>query len=95
MLHLKVASVTYYYYTSIERSITSSNMHYTRVLRSFYQEWGALISLLKQYNPDVPVLSKNDTPIKWLESFRDCVSRIFGVRKAPLSYIIRKNVNIP
>ena len=79
MLRLKVVSVAYQYYTSIESSITPSNMHYTRVLRAFYQEWKELISLSKNDNPNVPVLSKNITPIKWLEPFTDCVSRTFGV----------------
>ena len=95
MRRLKVASLAYHYYSSIERSITPSNMHYKRVLRAFYQEWEALISLLKEDNPDVPVLSKHVTPMKWLGLFRDCVSRTFGVRKAPLFYIIRKNVDTP
>ena len=70
-------------------------MHYTSVLRGFYQEWEALISLSNEDIPDVPPLSKNLTPIKWLESFTDCMFRAFGVRKAPLSYIIRENDQAP
>ena len=85
MLRLKDTSVAYHYYTSIELSITPSNMHYTRVLNTFYQKREALISLLKEDNPNVPVLSKNVTSIKWLDLFRDYVTRIFGVQKAPLS----------
>ena len=95
MLRLKVASIAYHYYESIERAITPANMNYTRVLRGFYQEWEALCSLAKEDKPDVPVLSKNVTPIKWLESFKDTLSRTFGVRKAPLSYVIRDNVQVP
>ena len=49
---------------------------------------------MKEDKQDVPVLSKNVTPIKWLESFKDTLSRTFGVRKAPLSYVIRENVQV-
>ena len=66
MLLLKVALVAYHHYTPVERSITPSNRHYTKVLCTFNQEREELISLLKGYNPDVPVLLTNVTPIKWL-----------------------------
>ena len=49
------------------------------------------MSLVEEHKPDVPTLTKNITPIKWLESFKDCLSSTFGVLKAPLSYIIREN----
>ena len=35
------------------------------------------------------------TPIRWVESFRDCALRTFGVRDAPLLYIIRENDDVP
>ena len=38
MLRLKVASIAYHCYESIERAITPSNMNYTCVLCGFYQE---------------------------------------------------------
>jgi len=41
------------------------------------------------------VLNKNMTPIKWMESFKDCLSRTFGVRTCPISYVIRPDVNVP
>ena len=36
MLYLKITSIVYHYYESIERAITPANMNYTRVLYGFY-----------------------------------------------------------
>ena len=94
-LRLKVASIAYHYYVSIGRDPTPSNMNYSQVLRSFYVEWEALDKLTSEDKPDVPVLSKQITPLKWVESFKDCLLRTFGVRSAPLLYVIRDEVQVP
>ena len=95
MLRLLVATVAFEYYFSIQRPATVSNMHYKNVLKDFYVEWEAVLKLAKEEKPDVPKLSKHVTPIRWVESFKDCVSRSFGVRGAPLSYVIRDNEIAP
>ena len=74
-LRLKVASIAFHYYRDIGRVATPVNMNYTNVLRSFYEEWEALIKLEEAEKPKVPVLSKSQTPLKWMESFRDCLDR--------------------
>ena len=94
-LRLRVASEAYHYYRSILRSRTPSNMNYTQVLRAFYVEYEALITLSKKDSPDVPTLSKHNTPIRWTESFRDCLYRTYGVRKCPLLYVIRESAAVP
>ena len=91
MLWLKVASIVYYHHNLIKRAIMLHNMHYMRVLRNFHQEWEALMSLTEEDKPDVLTLSKNITPIKWSESFKDRLSHTFGMQKATLSCIIREN----
>ena len=58
-------------------------------------EWEAIVELAKEDKPDVPILHKNSTPLKWIESFRDCLFRTYGVRKAPLSYVIREEEEVP
>ena len=93
-LRLKIASIAYHYYVSIGRNQTTNNMHYTNVLKSFYVEWEAVVKLSKEDKPNVPKLTKHLTPIRWVESFKDCVLRTFGVRDAPLSYVIREESEV-
>ena len=92
---LNIASVAWHYYDSIGRVQSPVNMNYTNVLRMFYSEWEAIEQLREEDKPEVPVLSKHMTPIRWLESFKDCTSRTFGVRNCPLAYVIRDAVAVP
>ena len=91
---LIVASKAFHYYSDTARTPTPANMNYTRVLKDFYVEWEALQKLIKVPKPEVPALSKHMTPLKWLESFNDTLSRTYGVRDTPLTYLIRTNVAV-
>ena len=91
---LEVASLAWHYYTDTSRAITTANMHYTNVLQSFYTEWKAIISMSKETPPDVPCITKNNPPLKWTDTFMDYCNNTFGVRKAPLSYVIRDSVKV-
>ena len=90
-LRLKTASLAYHYYISISRTPTPANMNYSNVLRNFHVEYDALMTLSNESKPDVPILHKNQTPLRWIESFKDCLYRTYGVRNAPLMYVIREN----
>ena len=94
-LRLKVASCAFHYYSSIGREVTSANMNYASVLKDFFTEWEAMQKLAGEDKATVPLITKQLTPLKWLESFRDCLSRTYGVRGCPLSYVTRKSVNVP
>ena len=94
-LRLKIASIAYKYYIDTARTVTSVNMHYTNVLRDFYTEWEAIKQQSKEDKPTVPSLSKNMTPVKWIESFKDCLYRTNGVRNCPIAYVIRETVDVP
>ena len=83
----KAASIAYPYYESIERSLSPQNMHYTSVLRRFYQEWEAFINLSKENKADISPLSKNMMPIKCLESFNDCFCHVPLVLEMPHYHI--------
>lgn len=93
-LRLNVASLAYHYYFSIDRERNPVNMNYSTVLRGFHIEWEALITMSKEDKPDVPALSKHVTPIKWVESFKDCLFRTYGVRVCPLLYVIRESIAV-
>ena len=58
--------------------------------------YDSVIALTDESKPDVSVLhNKNNTPLKWIESFKDCLFRTYGIRKAPLLYMIRDLVTVP
>ena len=94
-LRLKVASLAYHYYISIGRTPTPANMNYTQVLKGFHTEcWESIIKLSEEDRPKVPALSKNQTPLRWMESFKDCLYRTYGVRTCPISYVIRESAEV-
>ena len=91
---LKIASHAVRYYTSIDRDLTPGNMHYTNTLKNFELQWNSLCEKGDADQPDVPKITRNTKITRWSESFQDFLARSYGVRKAPLSYIIRENVNV-
>ena len=84
------------YYTAVNRSMTSANMHYTNVLSNFQLEHDDYASLKDQDDPTVPTLIDKDADrkvIKWAPIFRDCLSRTFGSR-GPLAYVLRETADV-
>ena len=92
---LEIASIAWHYYTDTSRSITSTNMHYNNILKNFYLEWKAISSMSKDSSQDVPCITKTNPPLRWTDTFMDYCLNTYGVRKAPLAYIIRDNVEVP
>ena len=85
------------YYTAINRSMTSANMHYANVLKSFKIEWDTYKDLRGQDEPSVPLVSEKDGDrkiIKWVPIFIDCLARSYGVR-GPLVYVLRDDPTVP
>ena len=41
--------------------------------------------------PSIPFIANNFGIIKWLELFKDHLTRVIGEQNIPLSYLIRKN----
>ena len=93
-LRLKVASLAYHFYVDVGRTPTPASMNYTNVLRSFYDEYEAIQKMSEETKPDVPILHKNTTPLRWIESFRDCLYRTFGIRGTPLLYVVRDSAQV-
>ena len=92
---LLIASTAFSYYTDTGRDITPQNMHYNSVLRGFKIEWDAITAMSeKDADIKLPILSKNCPPLKWCESMKHFLYSTFGVRKIPLTYIIRDNVDV-
>ena len=91
---LEVASVAWHYYTDTSRTITNANMHYSNTLKNFHIEWKAISSMAAASSSDVPCITKNNPPLRWTDTFMDYCLNTFGVRKAPLAYVIRNNVEV-
>ena len=92
---LQVASIAWHYYTNTGRNITNTNMHYNNVLKNFYIEWKVIVSMAEESKSDVPMISKNNPPLKWIDTFEDFLMNTFGVRKTPLAYVTRDLVDVP
>ena len=94
-LCLKVALIAYHYYDSIGRAVTPSNINYTNFFKGFNIEYGALVILYKGINPAVPLLSTNQTPLKWIESFKDCIFCTYSIHQCPLLYVVLEDDAVP
>ena len=78
---LLTASTAWHYYTDTGRDVTNVNMHYNNILRDFQLEHKAILDLEQKDNDlRLPILTKNNTPIKWCESFKHYLHNTFGVR---------------
>ena len=94
---LVVATNAVKFYTSIGRTPTAANMHYSNVLSGFKTDHEAYQLLRKQDAPDVPMVNDKDKEkkiIKWVPLFEDTLSRTFG-SKGPLLYVIREAAEVP
>ena len=84
------------YYSSINRAMSVSNMHYGNILAEFKIEWDAYLDLKEQDAPKPPTINDRDndrTVIKWAPIFVDCLSRTYG-SMGPLSYVLRENETV-
>ena len=63
-------------------------MNYADVLKGLNIEYEALLTVLKKTKPAVPLLSKNQTPLKRIESFKDFLFCTYCLRHCLLLYII-------
>ena len=91
---LLVAAVAWHYYTDTGRDVDAANMHYNNVLKDFHIEWKAITAMAELSSPSVPCITKNNSPLRWTDTFLDYCMNTFGVRTVPLAYIIRKNVDV-
>ena len=66
-------------------------MQYTTIGKDFETQWSALIARKGRDVPSTPFITKSFDIIKWLEFFKDHLTRVIGERNIPLSYLIREN----
>ena len=81
------------YYDATARELTPANMAWT-VVQRFHEEWKAIEEKKKMDVPDAPKLTKGLAVYKWLESVRNHLNQVIGVRNAPLSYVIREAATV-
>ena len=93
---LLVASKAARYYESINRVMTTSNMHYMNILVNFKVEHEAYEAMRKEDDPDVPKINDKDGDrkiIRWAPIFLDCIEHHYGA-KGPLRYVLRENPTV-
>ena len=85
---LLVASHLLQYYATTGRPVVVSMMQYTTIGKDFETQWNTLIAKKERYVPSTPFINNNFGIIKWLEVFKDHLTRVIGERNNPLSYLI-------
>ena len=70
-------------------------MMYDPIIKSFSQHWKTLRTRMEESKPEVPKITKEIPPTRRSKAFLDFLSRYVGRRAILLSYVARKNVNLP
>jgi hypothetical protein len=91
---LLVAAIAWHNYTDTGREVNAVNMHYNNILKDFHIEWKAITAMAELTSPTVPCITKNNSPLRWTDTFSDYCLNTFGVRTVPLAYIIREKVDV-
>ena len=77
------------------RDLAAVNMRWNNVIRNFEIQCKALKTKRDEDTPEVPKISKSLPIIKWMEAFQDHLHCVIGVRMFPLTYITRKDEEVP
>ena len=94
---LIVAADAAHYYQAIGRTPTTTNMHYTNVLKDFKLEWEAFQAVKKEDFPKVPRINDRDGDrkvIRWVPIFLNMLENTHGAR-GPLLYVLREDQDVP
>lgn len=87
---IQIACYAARYYEMVGRPLTAVTMRWTRI-----KQFKALINIQKDYSePDtIEPPTKNSKIVEWTEQLEEYLTKVRGVRKIPLSYLIRENVD--
>jgi hypothetical protein len=94
-LRLEAAAKLVKFCNAIGRDLTAQNIRWNPIIDDFIQQWTALERRGKEELKEVPKISKALPILKWTEAMSDHFNRVVGVRKIPLTCVIREDVNIP
>ena len=92
-MRISASALAVKYYDATGRELTPENMEWA-VVQRFHEEWKAILEKKKKDIPDAPKLTKGLAVYKWLESVRNHLNQVIGVRNAPLSYVIRERAEV-
>jgi hypothetical protein len=82
------------YYRMVGRDVSANDLLWP-VVKSFVEQWKALLEKKKADVGQAPKLTKDWVIHKWLESFQQHLSDKIGVRNGPLTYLTRPEVAPP
>lgn len=96
MARLKVAAKAVRYYNDVGRDLTPANMRWVSTLSVFAHHVKAIEANCDKDTPEPPKITRNIPISKWSESFSLFLhDKAFGIRKIPLAYLIREEVEVP
>ena len=87
---IQVACYAARYYEMVGREVNAITMEWTRI-----KHFKDLIAINKEYSEPEAIgpPAKNSKIVEWTESLEEYLSSVGGIRKVPLSYLIRENVD--
>ena len=92
---LRVAAQAVKHFEETGRELTAALMQWNPRLKNFERQWKAMKDASDKDHEEAPKVSRSLGIVKFLESFENFVTQIFGVRQCRLSYVIRSDAFIP
>ena len=94
MIRLHGVRLIMAYYRMVGRAVEANDLLWP-VVKSFVEQWKALLEKKKADVGQAPKLTKDRVIHKWLESFQQYLSDKIGVRNSPLTYLTRPQIAPP
>jgi hypothetical protein len=95
IIRLKAASDIVRYYQTTGRTLTTPNMQWDPVIKSFAEHWKAPKDRKTTDKPETPKISRGLPVVKWTEAFNDFLNRVIGSSYIPLAYVVLSDPIVP
>jgi hypothetical protein len=76
------------YYTMVGRLVEANDLLWP-VMKSFNEQWKALLEKKAANDRDPPKLDKNKLVYRWMEQAEQYLTQKIGVKNVPLTYLVR------
>ena len=92
---LRVAVRAVKHYEETSRELTAAMMTWDPRLKNFERQWKALEEAADKDGDEMPKVGRTLGIVKYLESYENYATTVFGVRNCRLSYVIREDAVVP
>ena len=87
-IRLQVSRKMMAYYTMVGRLVEANDLLWP-VMKSFNEQWKALLEKKAANDRDPPKLDKNKLVYRWMEQAEQYLTQKIGVKNVPLTYLVR------